>query len=229
MIHKLITACGGAAVALVASVSATAAPVTFSTQPGSSDFPTVTAAGNTGATSLTSVPNDGLTLTVTAAGGLSTPRIAGSTDGEDGFGVAGNSSYDINGSDESLTLTLNQDVYIDQITFDVFGFTDQVSIEIPSLSILTDVNGDTTFDPAVSGMSTGGAASGPFAVNFASEQFLLLAGQTIVIKQGSGSNNGILLDGITVTPVPEPGSMALLACGVVAFVCRHRTASGSEH
>ena len=206
-----------------ATAQAIAAPITFSTQPASTDFPTVTGAGNTGQQSLTSVSRDGLTLTVAASGGLGT--IAGSTDGNDGFGVAGNSSYDIN-SNESLTLTFNETVNIEQITFDVFSFDDEVRIEVPSLSISTTVGGNSSFDPEVEGISTGGNASGPFTVNFAADTFKLNAGETIVISQGAGSANGILLDGITVNPVPEPSSMALVACGLASFICRRRVAPG---
>lgn len=201
--------------------AAVAAPITFSTEPGSTDFPTVTSAGNTGQTSITSVPNDGLTLTVTAMGGLTPPRIAGSTDGNDGFGVAGNSSFDINGN-ETLTLTFNQDVYINQITFDVFSFDDSTQLDIDSLSVSTEARGNSTFTPSVTGLSTEGNASGPFAINFSGEDFLLSAGETVVIGQGANSSNGILLDGITVTPVPEPGAMSLIVLGGLAMIARRR-------
>lgn len=209
------------------SGSAVAAPVTFSTQPGSADFPTVTAAGGTGQNSLTSEANAGLTLTVTADGGFNT--IAGSNDGGGGFGVTGNGSFDINNrdvdSDESLALSFNQDVYINQITFVVFAFADSTQLDIESLSISTEARGNSTFTPAVTGLSTDGNATGPFEINFAGEDFLLTAGETIVIGQGANSNNGILLDGITVTAVPEPGSMALLALGGLAMVARRRGSS----
>lgn len=225
MIRKLQSLVGLAAAAALVSGAGVALgePVTFSTQPGSPDFPTVTGPGNTGQTTLTSEPRDGLTLTLTAAGGLTPPRITGSVDGNDGFGVAGNSSFDINGN-ESLTLTFNQDVFIQQITFDVFSFDDSVDLEIVSLGVDTEVAGDSTFTPEVEGISTGGNASGPFALNFEDGDFSLSAGQTIVIRQGAGSNNGILLDGVTVSPVPEPGSMALLTLGGLALVTRRRSA-----
>jgi hypothetical protein len=223
MIRKMTGLSFLAALAMSGGV-AIAAPITFSTEPGSSDFPTVTVAGTTGQNSLASQPNAGLILTVTANGGSNT--ISGSNDGGGGFGVLGNGSFDINnrdaGSDESLILSFNQDVFLNGITFKVVAFADAVQLDISSLSISTEAAGNSSFTPTVTGLSTTGNATGPFALSFTDGAFLLGAGETIVIGQGANSNNGILLESITATPIPEPGSLGLTALGAMAFAFRRR-------
>lgn len=201
---------------LTAATSTAQAEIVFTLEPGSPDFPTVTTAGGTGQATLSSEAKDGITLTVTAAGGNGV--IAGSFNGDDGFGVAGNGSFDVNGN-ESFSLTFDQDVYIDQLSFDVFSFGESVDVSIPSLSIATNVSGNQTFTPAVSGISAAGNANGDFTLNFDAQAFELSAGDAIIVT----TTSSILVDSVSVTPVPEPGSLALVGCAL-SLVARRRRA-----
>ena len=133
------------------------------------------------------------------------------------MGVTGNGSFNINGP-ESLTLTFNQDVYLDQLSFAGFSFGESVDIAITSLSIATNITGNQTFTPAVAGITPAGNANGDFTLNFTAETFEISAGDTVVISTGSS----ILLDSVSVTAVPEPSSMALLVLGASFMVRRKR-------
>lgn len=212
------------AVAATASlaVSGTALGAVFIAEPtttnAATSFPTVTGPGGTTQSSITSVAVDGVTLTLTQAGG-NAGGVSGSNDGGGGIGVTGNGSFDINGS-ESLTLTFNQDVYLDQLSFRVFGFGESVDLSIPSLAIATNVAGNQTFTPAVAGITAPGVANGGFILDFTAETFEISTGDTIVISAGAGS--GILVDSVSVTAVPEPGSLALLGLGATFMIRRKR-------
>ena len=216
-----------AATSLVACGAASAA--VFTTVPGSAtqapsplDFPAITSAGNTGQTSLTSDAEDGIQLTVSASGGLG--FIAASNNFGGGFGVAGNSSFDISGA-ESLTLAFDQDIYLDQLSFNAFTETESANIAIASLAIAVNVSGDETITPSVSGVTVSRGDANDITLNFTAETFQLSAGDSIVITQGpgtgtSGTGPGILVDSVSVSAVPEPGSMALLGLGTVFLIRR---------
>ncbi|MEM6503874.1 MAG: hypothetical protein AAF711_00255 [Planctomycetota bacterium] len=189
------------------------ASIVFTLEPGSPDFPAVTSAGGTGQAALSSETKDGVTLTVTAAGGNGV--IAASVNGDDGFGVAGNASFDLNGN-ESFSLTFDQDVFIDQLSFDVFSFGESVDISIPSLAISTNVTGNQTFTPAIAGIAAAGNANGDFTLNFNDQGFELSAGEAIIVT----TTSSILVDSVSVTLVPEPGSLALASCALALFARR---------
>ncbi|MEM9914100.1 MAG: hypothetical protein AAF911_03985, partial [Planctomycetota bacterium] len=156
--------------AFVAAVSLTTADAAhgaiFIAEPtttnAATSFPTVTGPGGTSQVSITSEAVDGVTLTLTAAGG-NAGGVSGSNDSGGGMGVTGNGSFNINGP-ESLTLTFNQDVYLDQLSFAGFSFGESVDIAIASLSIATNITGNQTFTPAVAGITPAGNANGDFTL-----------------------------------------------------------------
>lgn len=204
------------------AASGTASGAVFIAEPtttnAATSFPTVTGPGGTNESSITSVAVDGVTLTLTEAGG-NAGGVSGSNDSGGGIGVTGGGSFNINGS-ESLTLTFNQDVYLDQLSFAGFSFGESVDIAIPSLSIATNIAGNQVFTTPVAGIVPAANATGDFTLNFTAETFDLSTGDTIVITAGSGSS--ILVDSVSVTAIPEPGSLALLGLGATFMIRRKR-------
>ena len=206
----------GCVVGLLAG-SASAA-IIFVMEPGSPDFPTVLGPGFTSQASISSVAKGGVVVTVAAAGG-NAGGIAGSNDGNKGFGVTGNGSFDINAS-ESFSISFNQDVFIDRLSFDTFSFGESVNVAIPSLSVSFNATGNQAFSPVVSGISAADNANGDFTLNFDANTFELTAGDFIIVT----TNSSILVDEVAVTLVPEPGTVALILGGAGILGVRRRGA-----
>ncbi|MBC8105485.1 MAG: PEP-CTERM sorting domain-containing protein [Anaerolineae bacterium] len=75
-------------------------------------------------------------------------------------------------------------------------------------------------------LASGGVFSGTVTYNMAAVLYNMPAGETFfrfgVIMNGDGSAQAVQYDNITISPVPEPASMALLGLAVPAMMIRRR-------
>jgi hypothetical protein len=74
--------------------------------------------------------------------------------------------------------------------------------------------------------ASGNAFMGHVSVNFAAVGFVMPAGQTFfrlgLIENGNGTGAAAFFDNITISPVPEPASLALLGLGAAGLIMIRR-------
>lgn len=200
--------------------------VIFST---SGDNPNTTVVNTTTAT----VVEGSITLTAGATGG----DINVTATGSNLFGISGNGASTLSDTSEILTLTFDTDVYLEQIDLSQLGNGETATVSIPSLNLSFTVADDGTAnviltaqpgsDPLTGitpGSSTGTSGD---TIDFALDSFTLTAGDTILLSvldtfAAPATDSSVALESITVSAVPEPGSLLLTALGGGLMLLRRR-------
>ena len=213
------------AAACLVGLSPVSASTLFDFSPGSGDFPFTAPGGfvNSGQASFDQTES-GITLTAAADGGLGTigvannPHVAPTTVG---IGVAGGGGAALQ-SGESITVTFDTDVLLEEIVLDGHAPPEMAGIALPgfsfSLQQASTINGSA---PPGTSFSGAGGATVDDTLTFGTP-FALSTGQSIVFTLANPMG-GYFVRSVTVDVIPEPASIALLALGSLTIYSMRRT------
>ena len=212
------------AVAWFVGLSVASASTIFDFSPGSGNFPFTAPGGfvDSGQPSFNQTES-GITLTATAAGGNGNIGVANNPNAAPttvGIGVAGGGGAALQANGESITVTFDTNVLLEEIVLDGHAPPEQAGVALPgfafSLQQASTINGSA---PAGTSFSGAGGATVDDTVTFGTP-FALSSGQTIVFT--NTTSGGYFVRSITVGVVPEPASLALLGLGGLALLATRR-------
>ncbi|MEO0587761.1 MAG: PEP-CTERM sorting domain-containing protein [Planctomycetota bacterium] len=165
---------------------------------------------------------DGMTLTASASGGNISANNQSVGTGIVGIGVVGNGGTAINASGgESITVTFDTDVLLEQIVLDGHANPDSAGVTLPGTGLFSVIGANTVNGNPPAGVTflslNGGDQTVDDTITFGTP-VQIDAGETVVFNNVGGG--GYFIRSITVAAVPEPGSLALLGLGVAAVAVR---------
>ena len=196
----------------------------FDFAPGSGNFPFTAPGGfvDSGQGSFNQA-EDGITLTAAASGGNGNISVANNPNANPttvGIGVAGGGGAALQANGESITVSFDTSVLLEELVLDGHAPPEQAGVALPgfsfSLQQASTINGSA---PPGTTFSGAGGATVDDTVTFGIP-FALSAGQTIVFT--NTTSGGYFVRSITASAIPEPTTLALLMASSIVVMSRRR-------